>query len=279
MATFAVPKQGPEAEDIRREPEERSVRGRSRLWNSKAVLRIVPLLLFLGFWEIGALSIGAINVAGAIDTAIALFDSIQSPIVWRALADSNIALFYGYAVAVAIGIPIALLMGRVRAIDALLQAYLSILLIAPMAMLVPLIIMAIGFGNAARSLIVCLFVIPMIVVNVRTGVRTLSPDLIEMAQTFGASEFQVLKKVVLPGVLPSVFTGLRIGIGRAVTGMVIAEWLLSAIGVGALLLEYRGRFLTDSLFALIILVLIESLVLVQLVRIVERRKVAWALND
>lgn len=261
-------------------PTKRSSGSKPRApWLTTITLRIVPFLVFVALWELGARSIGAINIAGAFDTAVALTNSVQDPRVWTALLDSNVAMLYGYLAAIAVGVPIALLMGRVRTIDALLQGYLSILLIAPMAMLVPLIIMAIGFGTMARSLIVCLFVVPMIVVNVRTGVRTLSPDIIEMSQTFGASEYQVLTKVVLPGILPSLFTGLRIGIGRAVTGMVIAEWLLSAVGVGALLLEYRGRFLTDSLFALIIMILVESLLLVQLIRLFERRQVAWATND
>jgi NitT/TauT family transport system permease protein len=116
----------------------------------------------------------------------------------------------------------------------------------------------------------------MILVNCRTGVRTTPTDLIEMGRSFGASERQLWRYVIMPGAAPSVFAGLRIGIGRAVTGMVIAEWLLAAVGVGALLLQFRGSFESAALFAVIIIVLAESLVLVQVVRIIERRLASWA---
>jgi NitT/TauT family transport system permease protein len=197
--------------------------------------------------------------------------------LWSALAESNGALVIGYLAAVAVGVPLGLKMGRSRIVDGLAQGYLSILLIAPVAMIIPIIIMALGFGVIPRSIIIFIFVIPMVVVNSRAGVRTVPPDIIEMGRTFGATERQLWRYVILPAAAPAVFTGLRIGIGRAVTGMVIAEWLLAAVGIGALLLQFRGGFQADALFAVIIVVLAESLVLVQLLRVVERRVVGWAM--
>lgn len=240
-------------------------------------MRLVPLLLFLGFWEWGSRALDAIDIAGVGETLAALGTLLGEPALWEALADSNGALVIGYLAAVVIGLPLGLKMGRGRTVDALVQGYLSILLIAPVAMIIPIIIMALGFGVIPRAIIIFVFVLPMIVVNARTGVRTVPTDIIEMGRSFGASERQLWRYVILPAAAPAVFTGLRIGIGRAVTGMVIAEWLLAAVGIGALLLQYRGSFQADALFALIIVILLESLLLVQLLRFAERRLIGWAM--
>jgi ABC-type nitrate/sulfonate/bicarbonate transport system permease component len=250
--------------------------GRRRRLLQEVAIKAVPLALFLALWEIGADVLGAIDVPGVGGTLRALVDVMASAQTWSALLESNKALVIGYAAAVAVGLPLGLLIGRMRTADALVQGWLSILLITPMAMIIPIIIMALGFGVTGRSLIIFIFVLPMILVNCRTGVRTTPTDLIDMGRSFGASERQLWRFVILPGAAPSVFAGLRIGIGRAVTGMVIAEWLLAAVGVGALLLQFRGSFQADALFAVIIIILIESLLLVQVIRMIERRLAGWA---
>ena len=239
-------------------------------------VRLIPLGIFLAAWELGAAALGAIDIPGVGETAGALVRELGTAELWQAFAESNKALAVGYIAALVIGIPLGLLIGRVGKADAMVQGWLGVLLITPMAMIVPIIIMALGFDLPARSLIVFIFVLPMIVVNCRTGVRTMPSDLIDMARSFGANEGQLWRYTILPAAAPAVFAGLRIGIGRAVTGMIIAEWLLAAVGIGALLLQYRGSFQSDALFAVVVLILFESLILVQLVRIVERRLTGWA---
>lgn len=259
-------------------PGGRGRRPRAAVLARGVAVKLVPLAIFLGGWELGARSLNAIDIPGVGDTIIALITTLGTPELWRALAESNQALVIGYGASVLIGIPLGLLIGRVRTADAITQSWLGILLITPVAMIVPILIMALGFNVIARSLIIFVFVLPMIVINCRTGVRTMQSDLIDMARSFGANERQLWFKTIIPAAAPAIFTGLRIGIGRAVTGMIIAEWLLAAVGIGALLLQYRGAFQADALFAVIIVILLESLVLVQVVRLLERRFTGWAVK-
>lgn len=240
-------------------------------------IRVLPLAFFLGVWEFGSAALDAIDVPNVEQTAVAFVEMIGTAELWSAMAESNKALAIGCLTAFAVGIPLGLWIGRSRTVDALAQGWLAILLITPMAMVVPIIIIALGFGVIARSLIIFMFVLPMVVVNSRAGVRSVPTDIIDMSRCFGASEAQLWWRTLLPAAGPAIFVGLRIGVGRAVTGMVIAEWLLAAVGIGALLLQYRGGFRSDSMFALIIVVLLESLVLVQIVRFVERRVTRWAI--
>jgi NitT/TauT family transport system permease protein len=99
-----------------------------------------------------------------------------------------------------------------------------------------------------------------------------------MAKSFGASEREIWWKILVPGAMPPILAGLRIGMGRAVAGMVIVELLLVATGVGKLLLEFRGLFQKELLFAVVFVVLAESVGLMAIMRYLEQKFVPWA-ND
>jgi NitT/TauT family transport system permease protein len=96
-----------------------------------------------------------------------------------------------------------------------------------------------------------------------------------MAQSFGASEAQIWRRIIVPGALPAIFAGLRIGLGRAITGMVMVEFLLVASGLGRLLLEFSGRMQSDLVFATVLAVIIEALVLLSTMQAIEKRVAPW----
>jgi NitT/TauT family transport system permease protein len=241
----------------------------------RAILRTACLALFLVAWEGSARAIGAIDIPGSVETIKSFTKLVVSAELWEAMLVSNIALGAGFLAAAVIGIIGGLLIGRVRDADSFFRLWVSILMITPMAMIIPMIIMALGFGYTARTLVVFIFVLPMVLVNTKAGVRTIPNDLFDMCRCFGGTERQLWRKIILPAAAPAVFTGLRIGMGRAVTGMVISEWLLAAVGLGSLLLQFRGTFDSASMYALVLVILIESLVLIQVLRFAEHRLIGW----
>jgi NitT/TauT family transport system permease protein len=195
---------------------------------------------------------------------------------WEALYISNQALILGYAVSLAVAIPLGLAAGRLRWMDRILNPYVGVLLAMPVAPLIPIVIIALGLGLSSRVFIVVLFAFVFITVNTRAGVRGVDPSLIEMAKSFGANEGQIWRRIVIPGALPAIFAGMRIGLGRAITGMVMVELLLVASGLGRLLLEFSGRMQSDLVFATVIAVIIEALALLAAMRAIERRIARWA---
>jgi NitT/TauT family transport system permease protein len=195
---------------------------------------------------------------------------------WEALYISNQALLLGYAVSVAVGIPLGVAAGRLRWMDRALNPYVGILLAMPVAPLIPIVIIALGLGLSSRVFIVVLFAFVFITVNTRAGVRNVDPSLVEMAESFGASEGQIWRRIVIPGAMPAIFAGMRIGLGRAITGMVMVELLLVASGLGRLLLEFSGRMQSDLVFATVIAVIIEALALLAAMRTIERKIARWA---
>jgi NitT/TauT family transport system permease protein len=195
---------------------------------------------------------------------------------WQALYVSNQALILGFVISVVVGIPLGLLAGRFRWMDRILNPYVGVLLTMPVAPLIPVVIIALGLGIAARVFIVVLFAFVFITVNTRAGVRSVEASLIEMAKSFGANEGQIWRRIVIPGAMPAIFAGMRIGLGRAITGMVMVELLLVASGLGRLLLEFSGRMQSDLVFATVVAVIIEALALLAAMQALEKRITRWA---
>jgi ABC-type nitrate/sulfonate/bicarbonate transport system permease component len=201
---------------------------------------------------------------------------ISDPAVWNAFLISNQALIVGFGFSVLIGIPLGLLIARFKAAEDYIDPYLSILLVTPMAALIPILVMSLGIGFASRVVLVVVFAIPVVIVNARAGIRSVDASLIEMAASYGAGERQIWREVLLPGALPAIMTGVRLGLGRAVTGMVIIELLMVAVGVGGLILMYRGMFQPDLLYGVVVLIVLEALLLVSIVRLIERWVAPWS---
>jgi NitT/TauT family transport system permease protein len=247
-------------------------RHRDGLWR----YRLASVVIVAVLWQLFSSSTESLLVPTFTETLAALVALLGDAATWRAIFATNVALAIGFGLSVAVGIPLGFAMGRSRIVGTALKPYVTIMLVAPMAALIPLVVMAVGIGLAARVVLVMLFAVPMIVVNAQTGVRSIDPALIDMGRSFGASERQVWRRVLWPASIPAVMAGIRIGLGRAITAMILAEILILAVGLGGLLLRYRGAFRADLLYATTFLVVVEALILVGIARVVERRAAPWS---
>ncbi|TDB89367.1 ABC transporter permease [Actinomadura sp. KC216] len=238
--------------------------------------QILTFAVFAAGWELYVRQQGGLLIPSFTETVRATVELLGSGELWRAMYVSNQALVIGFAVTVVLGVPLGILLGRFRALERLADVYLNILLVTPMAAIIPLLVMSVGFGLASRVILVTIFSIVMVVVNARAGVRQVDPSLIEMARSFGADERAVWTRVLLPGALPAIMTGIRLGLGRAVTGMVIVELLMVSEALGGLILEYRGLFQAPLLYGTIVIILAEALLLISVARWAERKLTGWA---
>ncbi|GAA2981415.1 ABC transporter permease [Microbacterium terrae] len=241
--------------------------------------QIYTFVVFAVAWQIYGTFWGGLLVPTFTETVVAFGELMVNPEFWDAFVVSNQALALGFLAAVVIGIPVGVLLGRYRTLERFTDVYLNILLVTPMAAIIPLLVMSVGFGLLSRVILVTLFAVVMVIVNVRAGVRQVDPSLIQMARSFGAKEPQIWRDVLIPGALPAIMTGIRLGLGRAVTGMVIVELLMVSLALGGLILEYRGMFNGPALYAVIAAILIEALVLISLAQWFERRVAPWAVKN
>jgi ABC-type nitrate/sulfonate/bicarbonate transport system permease component len=245
------------------------------LARSPATYRLTTLVLFALAWQILASGTKALLVPTFTETVVATVEMIADPEVWAAFLTSNQAMVLGFVISVVIGIPLGFVTGRFRLMSKALDPYIDLAVAVPIAGLIPLVVMSTGIGLTSRVILVVLFTMPMVAVNAKAGVRGVDVSLIEMAHSFMASERQVWRRVLLPAALPAVMAGVRIGLGRAVTGMVLVELLMVSVGIGRLILQAEGFFQGDRLYATTLLVVFESLLLISGARLVERRITPW----
>jgi ABC-type nitrate/sulfonate/bicarbonate transport system permease component len=247
----------------------------SRIWRDVAssawFYRLLTLVIGAVAWEVAARSVDSLLIPTFMGTVEGFVQLAGDPELWEALFISNQALVVGFVIALALGIPLGLAIGRFPTLERVTNVYLNILLVAPMAAIIPLLIMSFGLGFTSRVILIVMFAILVMVINARTGVRQIDPKLIEMARSFGASELAIWRRILLPGALPAIMSGIRISIGRAVEGMVIVELLMVSVGIGGLILNFRGRFQGELLYATIVYVIIEAFILLAVARWLEAR--------
>ena len=238
-------------------------------------LRLISIGVFALGWQLLAHRMHSLLLPSFSETLTALLSLLVTPELWQALWVSNQAMVLGFGAAVFVGILVGFLMARLRAAEQFLDPYLNILLVIPMGALVPILIMATGLGLFTRVLIVFSFAVVVITVNTRAGLQTIESGWIEMAQSFGATERQLWRQILLPGALPAILTGLRLGLARAISGMLFVELILLALGIGRLILDFQGGFDSANLYATIAVVVGEAVILIQALKWIERRATPW----
>jgi NitT/TauT family transport system permease protein len=244
--------------------------------SARWLLRVASLLAFALAWEILAWRVQGLLFPSFSATVAAFGAILGTPRLWHALWLSHQALLAGFAGAALLGVGAGLVMGRWRAADAVIDPYLTMLLVTPMSALIPVVIITFGLDLLARALVVLCFAVVVIAVTTRAGFRTLDAAWIEMVESFGASELQIWRSVVVPGTLPAIMTGLRLGLARAFTGMVAVELLLVAVGIGRLVLDYQAAFEAGAVYATVLILVAESVLLLRALRWLEQRVAPWA---
>jgi NitT/TauT family transport system permease protein len=239
-------------------------------------LPVITFLAFAAVWQLSTIHSESLLIPTFTDTMTGFCRLLSKRDLWIALYESDQALVLGYVISIAIGVPLGLAMARAKWFETVAEPYTHMLLAMPTAPLIPLIMMSLGLGLASRVLIVVLFTFIYITINTRAGVRNVDPALLDMAKSFGATEIQIWRRILIPGAVPAILTGLRIGLGRAINGMVAAELLLIASGVGNLLLEFRAALDGGMLFATVFAVSLQAVLLLVLMGAIEHRMAPWA---
>lgn len=189
---------------------------------------------------------------------------------------SSLAIFaVGFALALIVGAPIGMLLARAAALRRAFEVYIMIAYATPLVALIPFILSLMGFGFAPKVLVVFLFAVFPVLYNTVEGARSLKPELVEVARAFRSSEWALWREVMVPYTLPFTMTGVRQAVGRALVGMIAAEFFLSSTGLGQLIMTASQNFDTAGVLAAIIIIMILGLVLMRIGRMVEQHFARW----
>jgi NitT/TauT family transport system permease protein len=243
--------------------------------NNRFGTNVVSVLSLAILWEVVGRTLDSTLIPPLSQIGAAWWKLLSSGKLLSNLTMSLATLAAGFFLAVLIGIVIGVLMGRFRAVEHFLDLYVNALMSAPSTAFVPVLILWFGLGVESRIAVVFLFAVFVVIINTMTGVKQVDTVLVEMARSFGAKEREVFFKIMLPAAMPAIMAGVRLGMGRAVKGMVTAEMLLTLTGIGAMIMQYGSSFATDSLFAVILTILIIAMITMKLVQWLDQRLTGW----
>lgn len=229
------------------------------LWQAEAWARLVPELF----------------LPGPIDVARAMVALFQNEPMATHIATSGQEFGIGFALAILIGLPIGLLMGWYRRVHHALDPFVSFFYSMPRVALAPLLIIWLGIGIWSKVALVFLGAFFPIAINTMSGVRSLDSSLLRAARSFGARDAQIFRTIALPGSVPFILSGIRLGLGHALVGIVVGELIAAQYGLGLVLEQAGATFQTSKEFAVLVLIAGTGLFFQVVLRRLERRFDAW----
>jgi ABC-type nitrate/sulfonate/bicarbonate transport system permease component len=239
------------------------------------VIRLVSVIGVLTAWEVFGRQIEPLFMSYPTAITTSAVDMIRSGELPAAFLDSLGTLLLGFFIASVLGIAIGLLIGRYQTVEAATDWLVNALYATPLVAIIPLVVLWFGLGFSAKLFIVVILAIFPILINTAAGVRNVPQPLLDVGFAFDATERQLFTKFILPASLPYMMTGLRLGVGRAIIGMVVAEFFTAITGLGALIVKYGNQYDTAAMFVPILTLMLLGVTLTALMRRIESSIAPW----
>lgn len=256
-------------------------RSRLPLWYRRRealILSFSGLIGFVAIWQIAALVIGSDFVfffsspAGIIAAAA---KEVVLPRFWDDVATSAFELAAGSAVALGLGVPIGLAIGWYRRVGYMFDPWLNFFNALPRIALLPLLVLWLGLGTETKVAAVALGAFFSIVVPTAQGVKTVDRNFLDVGRSMEATQRKIFTSIVLPATVPYIISGIRIGIGRGLIGVVVAEFYAQTKGVGVIIVKSQQALNSDRMLFGIILFTISGILLNYLTSLLEARFQRW----
>jgi ABC-type nitrate/sulfonate/bicarbonate transport system permease component len=245
-------------------------------WERRAVFRYGFVALILIVWQIVGPHISPIFFTYPTKIAVAFYDLTVSGDLPYYLAQSLEVMIYGLTLAILVGIPLAILMARVRWLDWALDLPINALYATPLVAVVPLLVLWFGIYLKAKIIVVFLFAVFPVLINTYQGVRECDKNMLEVAHSFRSNEWRIWQDVLLPFAVPYIIAGVRLAIGRGLIGMIIAEFYTTISGLGFMITRYANNFEMDKTFVPVIVLMTLGVSLTSLLKWLGHRIAPWS---
>src|SRR2546427_4637062 len=252
----------------------------------KKILGALSVIVFLVLWEFmgGAWSvynpIPVLRINPMFMSAPSLvwkagYELFSSGEIYNDLYVSGTEFFWGYVLSVVVGIPFGIAIGWYKKMSYTFDPFVNAMNATPRVALLPLIIIWLGIGIPSKIGIIFLGAVFPMLINARDGVKTTPQSLLNAAKSFGASEWRIFKSVVFPSTVPFILTGLRLGVGRALVGVLVGELYAATAGIGFMITVAGATFQTDKVFVGVGIFALSGMIGMELLTKVERRFDRW----
>jgi ABC-type nitrate/sulfonate/bicarbonate transport system permease component len=193
----------------------------------------------------------------------------------RDLATSGQEFGLAFLLAIAVGIPVGILMGWYRRVEAVFDPVINFFYASPRIALTPLVIIWFGIGLMSKIVVIFLMAVFPIVINTASGVAGADRQLVMLGRSFSVSRLQMMRTIVLPGAVPSIIAGLRLGLGQGLIGVYVAELTAATAGVGFAMNQAGLNFQTDLVFATLFIIAGFGVLCSSALKHLERRVSKW----
>lgn len=233
------------------------------------LLKLLSAIVVFGAWEIA----GHIPVSYAFPTFIesmkALMTMAFDGSLFTAYAETLKPLAIGIAISAVVGITVGLWTGLNDWFDWLFSPIFIVMQAAPLAALIPLLVMVYGIGLTSKVFVVCIMAMPVIVLNTAGAVRNTPTSLTEMGTSFLASRWEIVLKIIIPAASPVIFSGLRLGISAGFIGAILSELKITPTGVGDIITYSRSIADYASMYAAIFSIIVLAVLFLNLLEKIE----------
>jgi len=244
----------------------------------KKILGTAAVVIFLTIWELVGNVLQLINPmfmsapSLIFSAAVQLFASGE---IYNDLYISGVELFWGYLLSAVVAVPFGIMVGWYKRASYIFDPFINAMNATPRVALLPLVIIWLGIGILSKVGIIFLGAVFPILINARDGVKTTPYNLLTAARSFGASEWIVFKSVVFPSTVPFILSGLRLGLGRAIVGVMVGELYAATAGIGFMITVAGATFQTDKVFVGVLVFALTGMIGMELLTRVERRFDTW----
>ncbi|MGP3696252.1 ABC transporter permease [Rhodobacter sp. NSM] len=243
------------------------------------LLRLGFLLCLILLWWMASATVPRGLIPSPAATAASALRLWSEGRLQAAVGQSLVTYGSGLGAAILVGIPFGALMGSVRLFGRTVDIFVFALAATPRVAFIPLIIVLLGLGTEAKAMIVFLGAVMPIILNTYAGVLARDEELIEMARSTGASEARIQLHIVLPGALPFLVVGLRLGATIGLINTVVAELYTAVTGLGGLLALYGNTFRMADYFVIVLALAAIGVIVTESLRLLEGRLSRWRLTD
>ena len=244
----------------------------------KKILGTTAVLVFLSIWELTGGVLQLINPMFMSAPSLiwkAAVQLVTSGEIYNDLYVSGVEFAWGYFLSVIFAIPFGIMVGWYKRMSYIFDPFINAMNATPRVALLPLVIIWLGIGILSKVGIIFLGAVFPMLINTRDGVKTTPLNLLNAARSFGASEWQIFKSVVLPSTVPFILTGLRLGVGRALIGVMVGELYAATAGIGFMITVAGATFQTDKVFVGVLIFAISGMVAMELLTKLESKFDKW----
>lgn len=241
------------------------------------ILRWGTVLAFLIFWEV-AVNAGLISelfVSSPSRIVKAALEVIREGTIWNDMWISGQELFIGFGLSVLVGVPLGILLGWYRRVNMMFSLFISFFYAMPRVALLPLLIIWLGIGIYSKIALVFLGAFFPIVISTASGINNIDESLVNCSRSFGANDWQLFHSVALPASVPFILVGCRLGVARALIGVVVGELYGATAGIGFFIANAGSLFQTDRVLFGVIVVSAAGVLLIELMNRIESRFQRW----